>query len=341
MKKIIKEDGLPELKLFDKATLAFDKVADIQTLDLIKYNGITYPVRAIVIGNPDPEAPCLCLTGGVHGVERIGTHIIIAFLRTLGAYLKWSETIDSMLKKIRLAIIPIVNPVGMMLNRRGNGNRVDLMRNAPIDSLEVKWYQIFSGQRFSKFVNWYRGEGLERESELMLNFVRLNCFQSKFSISLDLHSGFGFRDRIWFPYSYTRKPPPNLAEIYRLRKLLREVFPHHVYKFEPQTNQYLIQGDLWDFLYKDYQKEGQGLYLPLTLEMGSWQWLRKSPLQILTRAGIFNPLKTHRYHRVLRRHLHLLDFLINACISHDKWLAEVKDKEQDIRKRALQKWYGS
>ena len=48
-------------------------------------------------------------------------------------------------------------------------------------------------------------------------------------------------------------------------------------------------------------------FLPLTLEMGSWLWVKKNPRQLFSRHGIFNPLIEHRQQRVLRRHLALLD----------------------------------
>jgi hypothetical protein len=60
--------------------------------------------------------------------------------------------------------------------------------------------------------------------------------------------------------------------------------------------------------------------LPLTLEMGSWMWVRKNPLQGLSSLGRFNPLKPHRHRRTLRRHMPLLEFLLHAAASHRAWL---------------------
>ncbi len=58
----------------------------------------------------------------------------------------------------------------------------------------------------------------------------------------------------------------------------------------------------------------------MTLELGSWLWIRKNPRQIFSRHGIFNPIKAHRIKRVLRRHADLLDFLARAAYSAPQWL---------------------
>src|SRR6185295_12711058 len=62
---------------------------------------------------------------------------------------------------------------------------------------------------------------------------------------------------------------------------------------EPTARSYTIAGDLWDYLYDRAVERGRRL-LPLTLEMGSWAWVRKNPIQALTALGRFNPIKPHR-----------------------------------------------
>lgn len=62
------------------------------------------------------------------------------------------------------------------------------------------------------------------------------------------------------------------------------------------------------------------IFLPMTLEMGSWLWIRKNPRQLFTRHGIFNPIKEHRIRRVLRRHATLLEFLTRAAFGAQRWL---------------------
>ena len=78
--------------------------------------------------------------------------------------------------------------------------------------------------------------------------------------------------------------------------------------------------------------------MPLTLEMGSWLWVKKNPRQLFSRHGIFNPLIAHRQQRVLRRHMALLDFLGRAAASHSRWMPEPEDRDLHDR-QARARWY--
>lgn len=70
----------------------------------------------------------------------------------------------------------------------------------------------------------------------------------------------------------------------------------------------------------DVTEYARRIFIPLTLEMGSWTWLRKNPRQIFSSFGAFNPMMPHRYERILRRHLILLDFLVRATRNHKLWI---------------------
>ena len=45
---------------------------------------IDIPVRVIELGSRSPNAPVIGFFGGVHGVERIGTQVLISWLHSLG-----------------------------------------------------------------------------------------------------------------------------------------------------------------------------------------------------------------------------------------------------------------
>ena len=93
-----------------------------------------------------------------------------------------------------------------------------------------------------------------------------NCAGSEAVISLDLHSGFGMRDRIWFPFSFCKKPFDQISQVQSLIELFEDVYPYHVYQIEPQSKGYLLNGDVWDYLFLKFQKQNQaGTFLPLTL----------------------------------------------------------------------------
>lgn len=299
------------------------------------------PIHAICLGNPAPEIPAIGFFGGVHGLERIGTEVVMAYLRSLVHRLQWDQPFRRQLEMVRLVFVPIVNPGGMWQGTRANPQGVDLMRNAPVDAVDHVPFLV-GGQRLSSALPWYRGKAgapLEPESQALCDIVQAELLSRRFSLAIDCHSGFGVRDRIWFPYARSSEPIEHLAEVHVLKDMFFQTYSQHPYVFEPQSLQYLAHGDLWDHLYlQALQKPGR-VFLPLTLEMGSWLWIKKNPRQLFSRLGIFNPLIEHRQQRVLRRHLLLLDFLARAAASHVMWLpaGEARDRH---RARALREWYG-
>ena len=48
-----------------------------------------FPVYQLTLGNPDPKLPAIGYFGGVHGLERIGTQVLLYFLRSLLSRLEW------------------------------------------------------------------------------------------------------------------------------------------------------------------------------------------------------------------------------------------------------------
>lgn len=279
------------------------------------------PIHSFQFGAGDRTTPSLLVTGGVHGLERIGTDVAIAYLTALAARLAWDAVLHDALARCRVVVVPLVNPVGMTLGRRANGNGIDLMRNAPAASLSGT--PLIGGHRISRRLPWYMGaaaDAMEREAAALTAFVERTLFDTPFAIALDLHSGFGFVDRLWYPYARTREPLPDLDAIDALARLLDGSLPNHVYRVEQTARIYTIRGDLWDHLYDRRHAKGGGILLPLTLEMGSWSWVRKNPVQGLTSRGRFNPVKPHRHRRTLRRHLPLIDFLVHAAASHQAWM---------------------
>jgi hypothetical protein len=160
-------------------------------------------------------------------------------------------------------------------------------------------------------------------------------------LTVDVHSGFGAKDRFWFPYAHSRQPFPYLAEAYALKKLMDQTYRHHFYAFEPMSRQYTIHGDPWDYMFeKNRQRPNPNFFMPFTLEMGSWSWLKKNPLQIFNRDGVFHPTLPHRRSRILRRHLNLFDFLHRAVMSSDAWLKQGKSERDQNHQEAMELWYG-
>ena len=300
-----------------------------------------YPIHAFELGARDAAAPALIVVAGVHGLERVGTEVAIAYLHTLVAQLDWDEVLRASLARSRIILVPLVNPAGMAARRRSNGRGVDLMRNAPTNGTATAATPLVGGQRVSSRLPWFMGRSgapMEPEARALCDLVDGVAGAARFTIALDLHSGFGLMDRLWFPYARTRTPAPHLAELYALRRLLDRTLPNHVYRVEPTARVYTIAGDLWDHLYDRAVARGRVL-LPLTLEMGSWTWVRKNPRQALTRLGRFNPVKPHRLRRTLRRHLPLLDFLYRAALSAPAWAALDPAERRRLEQAAFAEWY--
>jgi hypothetical protein len=301
-----------------------------------------YPVHAIALGSTDPDCPGVGFFGGIHGLERIGAEVVLAYLRSLIRRLRWDDVLRRKLESLRMVFMPVVNPGGLARATRANPNGVDLMRNAPIDAIERVPFLI-GGQRLSATLPWYRGardQPMEAESQAVCDFVERELLSRPFSLVIDCHSGFGARDRIWFPYAHTTAPIPHLAEIHALKVIFDQSHVHHDYTFEPQSLQYLTHGDLWDYLYAKSLAFPERTFLPMTLEMGSWLWVKKNPRQLFSRHGIFNPLIRHRQERVLRRHLAWLSFLSRAASSYRRWLPTGPERDQH-REAALGIWYRS
>ena len=327
MKEMTLYEKLPELKKCEHLASITNTLWDFEILDSIDYQGESYPIYSFTLGSKNKSAPTLGLFGGVHGLEKIGTHVIIAFFNSILEQCEWDKDLQNMLSQCRIVSIPLVNPVGMAHNFRSNGEGVDLMRNAPVESEESSSPLLLSGHRLSNKLPWFRGTPeikMEKEATILCEYVEKQMFQASASIAVDFHSGFGMRDRFWYPFAKSKKPFPRIQEVRKIKSLLDRTLPHHIYKIEPQSKSYTTHGDLWDYLFLNFEqqkdeKKREGLFLPWTLEMGSWIWLKKNPAQGLSLEGFFNPVKEHRLDRTMRRHLPLIHFLLHLVRNKESW----------------------
>jgi len=311
---------------------------EIRTVCETHVHGRTFPVQTASIGSSDPRAPAIGFFGGIHGLERIGSQLVLDYMRALLGRLEWDELLVRQLQSIRLIFMPIVNPGGMWASTRANPNGVDLMRNAPQDADERVPF-LAGGQRVGAWLPWYRGQlgaPMEVEAAALLEVVESELAGRPLSLALDCHSGYGWGDSIWFPYARTRKLMRHLPEMFALKTMFERAHPHHGYAFEPQSHQYLLHGDLWDYAYD--RTPSPNVMLPMTLELGSWLWIKKNPRQLFSRQGMFNPVMAHRTERVLRRHANLLDFLTRAAYSSQRWLPQGA-RRQVLQQSAIDHWY--
>lgn len=315
--------------------------ATLHTLGAVQAHGHTLPLWALSLGNPDPALPAVAYVGGVHGLERIGTEVVLSYLRNLVARLPWDATLQHLLQGLRLLFVPVVNPGGLLRGTRANPSGVDLMRNAPVEAHPPAPF-LLAGHHLGPALPWYRGragEPMEAESQALCDVIRRELFGRPLAIAVDCHSGFGLRDRLWFPYAHTALPIDHLPELHALVQLFDQSLRHHPYVIEPQSRQYRTHGDLWDHLTLQVRREHpEQVFLALTLEMGSWLWVKKNPRQFFSRQGMFNPLIAHRQQRVLRRHHLLLDFLARAALGAPHWLPDGPARDAHTA-QALDRWY--
>lgn len=335
--------SFPELAFLENLLEELGPMARAEQVARIPFGGETFPIYTVAFGSTDPEAPTLAIVGGVHGQEKIGAQVALSYLESLAELVRWDKLTNLALERSRVVFMPIVNPVGMFLLRRGNGNRVDLMRNAPPVGKDPAAF-LLGGQRYSPYLPWYQGPvggPMETESQALCDFVRREVFPSRAAIAVDCHSGYGTIDRLWFPYSNSLKPYPDLTEAFALKNLLDRTYPNHVYRMEPSAQGYTISGDIWDYLYEEHRgvhgKEKR--FFPVTLEMGSWLWLKKNPVQLFSAMGAFNPMNLHRHQRILRRHITLLEFFHRAVISPEAWGFLGAEEAVDLTGAAQEYWF--
>ncbi|HEY5995225.1 MAG TPA: M14 family zinc carboxypeptidase [Gallionellaceae bacterium] len=329
---------IPELEDLEKILELGQSQVEANVACEVSAGDKRFPVYRLSLGNPDPNLPAIGFFGGVHGLERIGTQVLLCFLHGLLTRMAWDKGLHHLLENVRLVFMPLVNPGGMWQFTRSNPNGVDLMRNAPIEA-EGKVPFLLGGHRISRLLPWYRGAAgaeMEIENQALCRIVQEELLARPFSIAVDCHSGFGLRDRVWFPHAHSVSPIPHLAEVSLLEELFQQVHPHNQYLFEPQ--QYRTHGDVWDYLYLHAQQDPSKIFLPLTLEMGSWLWVKKNPRQFFSLLGMFNPVIEHRLYRVLRRHTVWLDFMMRAACGYKYWLA-VNDKRSQLQEHAIARWY--
>lgn len=286
-------------------------------------DGAEHPLLRVSLGSDDPGARVLGLFGGVHGLERIGAETVITWLEILTAHAVWDRALARLLDEVRIVALPIVNPAGLVHGTRCNAQGVDLMRNAPIDAVGPVPF-LLGGHRFGPWLPWFRGHrsgGLEPEAAALIEVVRSQLFPAPVAVALDVHSGFGRRDRLWYPYAKQRGGYPREGEALRFAALLDSTHPDNRYRVEPQSDSYTTHGDLWDHLFELHRSEcpSERVFMPWTLELGSWSWAVRSP-RLPSADVLFNPPTPNHSRRTVRKHYALLDFFIRAVNSPSGWI---------------------
>lgn len=325
--------GIKRLNRYENRILSITKAGgDLVRLRQFGFSsktkeGFRFPIYVLEIGKPKAiKKNPAGLVAGVHGLETIGIRVLLDFLdhifRKTGAELL--KEIES--GKLGIACIPILNPGGVALTQRSNPRGVDLMRNSGVDAEKAPLF--FGGQRLTNSLPYYRGKSLQPESKVLSRFLREYFFPVKNSLMpvIDIHSGYGTIDHVWWPYSKTQKECEDDFLYHQISRHLIQKRNHINYKFGPQSETYTIHGDLWDRFYDAFLHKKETInpksdsrLLPFTLEIGTWSDFKENPLKLFKKRGIFNPVKENKKKSIVSHRKLLTDLIRIAQTREQDW----------------------
>jgi Zinc carboxypeptidase. len=173
--------------ILDQGSASFE----IRTVYETTVRGRQFAVHTASIGSTDPLAPAIGFFGGIHGLERIGSQLVLDYMRALLARLEWDELLVRQLQSIRLIFMPIVNPAACGRHAgQSQWSRSDAQCAAECADERVPL--LAGGQRVGAWLPWYRGrqgEPMEPEAAALLRVVETEMAGRPLSIALDCHSG--------------------------------------------------------------------------------------------------------------------------------------------------------
>jgi len=325
--------GLRRLNRYDKRILDIiklgGKLTRLQQFGFSRRTpeGFRFPIYAIEIGTEKAiQKRPVGLVAGVHGLETVGIRILLDFLAFI-LHKKSHGYLPELYKgKLGLVVIPILNPGGVAQKSRSNPGGVDLMRNSGVEAELAP--PLFGGHRWSNKLPYFRGNGLEPESRALYRFVYHYFFPIENSIMpvLDLHSGFGALDHVWWPYARSKNPCLDTPIYEKMAQYLTEGKQHTRYKFGPQSETYTTHGDLWDRFYDHYTEKlvspnpkWKSRFLPVTLEVGTWSDIKENPMKIFRKRGIFNPARENKFETIVTHRDFLRDFVLLSQSELKDW----------------------
>ena len=80
---------LKEIESLEKIIANFGSLARTEVVEEVTYKGKTFPIHTVEIGSENPEDPVIGYFGGVHGLEKIGSEVILAFMDSLASLANW------------------------------------------------------------------------------------------------------------------------------------------------------------------------------------------------------------------------------------------------------------
>jgi len=148
------------------------------------------------------DAPGLLITAVVHGNEWENALGLVRFARLLA---EDANGAGADLARMRVTLIPVMNPSGYAKNTRQNGRGVDINRNGDLDWDKIKGQETPAGQKYGPGAYDWKGESPLSEPELQT--FRAICEAGNYVAFLDVHgnpSGTGYNKSL--DYSAAGKP---------------------------------------------------------------------------------------------------------------------------------------
>src|SRR5690606_19939965 len=92
---------LPELVQLERTLTEAPAQFAAQVETRIHTRELNLPLYRIEIGQPAKDRPVFLLVGGVHGLERIGTQVILSWLQALSSRLRWDRHLENLLEQVQ------------------------------------------------------------------------------------------------------------------------------------------------------------------------------------------------------------------------------------------------
>jgi len=90
---------LPELIELERILAESPAQFSAQVSAHVQVDSLELPIYRVDVGNAAEDRPALLLLGGVHGLERIGTQVVLAWLRNLSNRLRWDGHLAELLQR--------------------------------------------------------------------------------------------------------------------------------------------------------------------------------------------------------------------------------------------------
>ena len=250
------------------------------------------PIHALRFGAADPTLAALLVTGGVHGLERIGTTSRSRFSRRSSRASSGTRCCTSCSRACASSSCRCVNPVGMARGSRANGSGVDLMRNAPAASL--RWHAARRRPALLVAAALVHGRRRARWSPNRRPCVRLverELFASPLAIAARPALGLRpHRSALVSVRAHARAAARSRPRSTRSSALLDDdaAEPRLSRSSRPRASTRSAATSGTTSTIAGAARAAASL-ISLTLEMGSWSWVRKNPLQGLSSARPVQP----------------------------------------------------